>query len=204
MSFCWTGASDNVQINSKPPRALIATEDGRIWSISLQGSEGPAAATRNEKTTARQHSTRVTIEINDSEDEDIELWNDEDGLLESSEKLDSLTPATKRQRISSPLPPPNPSPSLPNNQDGHTCVQVNTGHHLVGSEVRSCNRRSMLKRSAKKHHHHHSKQEESNCIMTLGRCYSDSLGIGWTFDSSTRKGSCSLDIPTGLPAWRRN
>lgn len=142
VSFCWVGASDNVQADPKLLRALIATEDGRIWSIPLQLAEAPEAGVRNENSTVRQQPARVTIEINDSEDEEeIELWNDEDGLLDSPEKLSSLTsPATKRQRISSPPPPPpKPSPSLPNNQDGHICVQVN--NHLVGSEVRFIHRR---------------------------------------------------------------
>ncbi|KAG0000282.1 hypothetical protein BGZ79_006102 [Entomortierella chlamydospora] len=46
-------------------------------------------------------NTPIKIEDSDEEVEEVELWNDEDGLLDSADVLDSLSPA-KRPRIGSP------------------------------------------------------------------------------------------------------
>lgn len=75
---------------------LVATVDGVIWDIPL----GPHINRKEDG--KEQLSQQVTIKIEDSEEE-VELWNDEDGLLEDIDKLDSLSPAPKRFRTASPV-----------------------------------------------------------------------------------------------------
>ncbi|KAF9988152.1 hypothetical protein BGZ75_009926 [Mortierella antarctica] len=76
---------------------LVTTVDGNIWNIPLGQSNN------SKKGCKVQLSQQVTIKIEDSEEE-VELWNDEDGLLEDIDKLESLSPASKRFRTASPMP----------------------------------------------------------------------------------------------------
>ncbi|KAF9947383.1 hypothetical protein BGZ70_002702 [Mortierella alpina] len=95
VTFCWneatlTHSEDHAQ------SLLVATVDGIVWNIPL-GQSADSKDGCND-----QLSQQVTIKIEDSEEE-VELWNDEDGLLEDIDKLDSISPAPKRFRSASPL-----------------------------------------------------------------------------------------------------
>lgn len=95
-------------------------------------------------------SSEIAIKIEDDdnskrleaeEEEEVELWNDEDGLVvdEDFDALDShLPPANKRQRTAS--PPPSITTTIPaslGTADPTRKVQpVNNAQHLIGSEVR--------------------------------------------------------------------
>ncbi|KAG0328937.1 hypothetical protein BGZ99_004011 [Dissophora globulifera] len=148
VSFCWADSVSSPHLgNTEQPAALVATADGHIWRISLHRHEEPP---QQPKATAAGPTelSRVTIKIEDSDDEveeeeEFELWNDEDGLLEDPEKLDSLSPASKRQRTSSPLPsrapashPPAVFPESSSSIADATrsTVKVDLKKHLVGSE----------------------------------------------------------------------
>ncbi|KAF9169466.1 hypothetical protein BGX21_010346 [Mortierella sp. AD011] len=99
VSFCWNNASQHHS-------ALVATTDGQIWNIPLSHPTSPDPSI-NPSTTASSSidrdplNTPIKIEDSDEEVEEVELWNDEDGLLDSADVLDSLSPA-KRPRIESP------------------------------------------------------------------------------------------------------
>lgn len=146
VSFCWSDASYHTLVQAQPPRALVATKDGRIWSIPLLQSRPGVITRTGSSSSLKRSSSKVTIEIDDSDDEveeveEIELWNDEDGLLDSAKTLDMVAPAAKRQRISFSRPS-TPSPSM-SNQSGHL-IQVNTSQHYVGSEVGHAKKKEQL------------------------------------------------------------
>ncbi|KAG0307309.1 hypothetical protein BGZ98_000590 [Dissophora globulifera] len=136
--------------NTEQPAALVATADGHIWRISLHRHQEPPQQPKAAAAADTTELSRVTIKIEDSDDEveeeeeeEFELWNDEDGLLEDPEKLDSLSPASKRQRTSSPLPSraptSHPPAVVPESSSSITdatrsTVKVDLRKHLVGSE----------------------------------------------------------------------
>ncbi|CAO3564350.1 unnamed protein product [Mortierella alpina] len=95
VTFCWN-ESTLTHNKNHTQSLLVATVDGIIWNISLGQSTDSKDGCKD------QLSQQVTIKIEDSEEE-VELWNDEDGLLEDIDKLDSLSPAPKRFRSSSPM-----------------------------------------------------------------------------------------------------
>ncbi|KAF9115234.1 hypothetical protein BGX27_008468 [Mortierella sp. AM989] len=71
----------------------------------------------------------IKIEDSDEEVEEVELWNDEDGLVDSIDVLDSLSPTTKRPRSSS------PSVATPlTNSTANPCIKVDPNKHLLGQE----------------------------------------------------------------------
>ncbi|KAF9342803.1 hypothetical protein BGX26_006818 [Mortierella sp. AD094] len=74
-------------------------------------------------------NTPIKIEDSDEEVEEVELWNDEDGLLDSTDVLDSLSPAAKRPRISSPAEITTSAGSMINPP-----TKVDPIEHLVGQE----------------------------------------------------------------------
>ncbi|KAI1312649.1 hypothetical protein EDD11_002886 [Mortierella claussenii] len=87
--------------------ALVATVDGSIWKVPLLKSEAesiPVFGTSVATNTSYKPSINDTIQIPDSDDdgqEEVELWNDEDGLVDTIDKLESsISPVAKRQRIS--------------------------------------------------------------------------------------------------------
>ncbi|KAF9579554.1 hypothetical protein BGW38_004139, partial [Lunasporangiospora selenospora] len=120
-SFCW-----NVASKDQPyPGVIVLTNDGSIWSLSV-ASPQPAKSSIAEPSTStfkshgiKDDSMVIMISSQDSESDnrhvdaslrqdfdemdEIELWNDEDGLLSSLDKIDSTpSPQNKRQRTLSP------------------------------------------------------------------------------------------------------
>ncbi|KAG0234653.1 hypothetical protein BGX31_004476 [Mortierella sp. GBA43] len=132
-----TGIQSQSRVTLEQPQALVATQDGGIWSIPILQTESGTAVSTPKRSTLRRTPSKVTIEIEDSDDdgqeiEEVELWNDEEGLLDTPEAQDLLSRAAKRQRTSS-TPPPMLSSSKSNNNNNHASHKVNTEHYM-GSE----------------------------------------------------------------------
>ncbi|KAG0365731.1 hypothetical protein BGZ54_006270 [Gamsiella multidivaricata] len=121
---------------------FVLTKDGHIYNLALasnnieSGTTSKATYKNSSATIIDDNLSRITIKIEDSDDEeveDVELWNDEDGLLESFETLESsVSPAKKRQRTSSPLP--SRSLSMTSGTATSSCIKIDRTKHYVGSE----------------------------------------------------------------------
>ncbi|KAG0050395.1 hypothetical protein BGZ83_004819 [Gryganskiella cystojenkinii] len=111
ISFCWNDTNDEGEtISELPLTLLVATKDERVWSLVVLSKAAKKDETiQAEKRKDSDGDVRTVIKIEDSDEdevkvEEIELWNDEDGLLEDSfDQIQETTlPPSKRQRIESP------------------------------------------------------------------------------------------------------
>ncbi|KAG0197791.1 hypothetical protein BGX28_008712 [Mortierella sp. GBA30] len=137
-------ASDRRFFAKRSLHVLVATVDGSIWNINVgqMKNNNPTPVIKETR------SPRVTIKIEDSEEdeieeiEEVELWNDEDGLLEDITKLDSVLPAPKRLRTRSPPPPASSTHAsqkhMLSNEPPSLCVRVDHTTHAIGTEVLRC------------------------------------------------------------------
>ncbi|KAF9203642.1 hypothetical protein BGZ49_006187, partial [Haplosporangium sp. Z 27] len=112
---------------------LVATSDGQIWNIPLSNPiSEPTINPHTSTCSSLNHDSYIIpikIEDSDEEIEEVELWNDEDGLVDSIDVLDSLSPSAKRPRIDS----PKAMVSLTSNS-GSSFSKVDPTKHLVGHE----------------------------------------------------------------------
>ncbi|KAG0018052.1 hypothetical protein BGZ82_000548 [Podila clonocystis] len=125
LAFVWADTS-----SSPYPILIVATVDGRIWSIMGQGPPTPLSSQKQtpesvkEEVKVKQEPELIVI---DEEEDEIELWNDEVGLLLKDVDFDAV-PANKRQRTQSPPSmETDPRPSI-------AVLIVSASKDLLGSE----------------------------------------------------------------------
>lgn len=155
---------------------VVATQDGSIWNVPVPVTNtndnnslnqgGSRGSTKYQTSTATALGKRRTppllppspeiaikiedddnCEILEAEGEEVELWNDEDGLVvdEDFDALDSHLPrANKRQRTASPPPSTATTTTTTTIPTSHGTVDpaqrvqlVNNAQHLIGSEVKA-------------------------------------------------------------------
>lgn len=146
VSFCWNDSNDKKEIVSdSAPRLLVATKDERVWSLTVlkePGSEG-LKQTNYKKNIEEEkdEDLRAVIKIEDDDEEnskieEIELWNDEDGMLEDSfdPSQEDTQPPPKRQKIESPSPQLSQRPVF-KTESNVEIVNVDASKDLVDSEV---------------------------------------------------------------------
>ncbi|KAF9320025.1 hypothetical protein BG003_007387 [Podila horticola] len=129
LAFLWANTSSSRSY----PTLIVATVDGRIWSIIGQGPPLPlpSPSSQTQAPEPAKQEVRVKQEpeliVIDEEEDEVELWNDEVGLLLKDMDFDAV-PVMKRQRTQSPAAlETDPRPSI-------TVVKVNASKDLLGSE----------------------------------------------------------------------
>lgn len=114
------------------PTLIVATVDGMIWSIMGQGPPPPPLPSQTQAPEPAKQEVKVKQEpeliVIDEEEDEIELWNDEVGLLLQDVDFDAV-PEKKRQRTQSPpAMDTDPRPSI-------EVVTIDASKNLLGSEV---------------------------------------------------------------------
>ncbi|KAF9390626.1 hypothetical protein CPB97_008815 [Podila verticillata] len=115
------------------PTVIVATVDGRIWSI--MGQEAPLPPlSQSSSTPVKDNKVKQEPEliVIDEEEDEIELWNDEEGIVQQLlMDVDFDTAPKKRQRTQSP-------PVMEKKSDiqktSYTVVHVEAPKDLLGSE----------------------------------------------------------------------
>ncbi|KAF9277865.1 hypothetical protein BGZ68_008954 [Mortierella alpina] len=149
VAICWN-VSTLTHSENRTQSLLVATTDGTIWNLLLGLSTNSKEDSREDSREDRkdQLSQQVTIKIEDSEEE-VELWNDEDGLLEDINKLNSLSPAPKRFRSASPITSSHGRSSQKGTigEDGSmsSVTKVERSTHAVGTEASATHRNLVRK-----------------------------------------------------------
>lgn len=134
-SICWNDTEAKGKDQRNSTELLVGTVDGRVWNVALLN---PAEAPIPPKTSI-DSELRTVIKIEDDEEKDleeIELWNDEDGLLDGFDQLQDVSePPLKRQRIG--LSSSQISPEFDKQQESRVeTIKISEYNNLVGSEVR--------------------------------------------------------------------
>ncbi|KAF9330831.1 hypothetical protein BG006_006238 [Podila minutissima] len=100
LAFRWADTSSSQSY----PTLIVATVDGMIWSIMGQGPPPPLQSQTQAPEPVKQEvkvKQEPELIVLDEEEDEIELWNDEVGLLLQDVDFDAV-PEKKRQRTQSP------------------------------------------------------------------------------------------------------
>lgn len=134
ITICWNDREAKRKDLEDSTELLVGTVDERVWNVALMSSE--EAIFPPKKNPDSELLTVIKIEDDDKDIEEIELWNDEDGLLDGFDQLqDGAEPPSKRQRTGSSSS--QKSPVMDKQQkSGVETIKISEYNNLVGSEVR--------------------------------------------------------------------
>ncbi|KAG0092082.1 hypothetical protein BGZ93_008503 [Podila epicladia] len=125
LAFVWADTSSSLSY----PTLIVATVDGRIWSIMGQRPPPPSSSAQTPEPAKQDVKVKQEPEliVIDEEEDEIELWNDEVGLLLQDVDFDTVPEKKRRRTQSPPAMDADPRPSI-------EVVSIDASKDLLGSE----------------------------------------------------------------------